>query len=140
MSLQEIDARLTRDLDDWQVLLGLHHHREPWDGLITTDDGMLNLPRELAVLMQTKLTLVVAQGSGHDPVKATGLVLAHLPWICQRTRPDQAQIWRLSTRPAPHLDPWHALTRVADHRNEAAADLYAANRLSEVGLARDPLA
>jgi hypothetical protein len=34
---------------------------------------MLSLPRELSVLCQTKLTLVVAVAAGHDPIKATVL-------------------------------------------------------------------
>ncbi len=80
VALADIDARLA-DLDDWEVLLALHHHEREWDGLLTTDTGMLSLPRELAVLMQTRLTLVVAHAAGHDPLKATGLVLTYLPWI-----------------------------------------------------------
>lgn len=53
----EADAELTpiaevhpdmATLDDWQVLLALHTDERPWDGLITTDARMLNLPRELA--------------------------------------------------------------------------------------------
>jgi hypothetical protein len=88
--LQEIDSRLPEFQNDWEVLLALHHHARPWDGLVTTDSSMIQLPRELAVLMQTKLTLVVALEAGHDPLKATGLVLAHLPGICARTDPDVA--------------------------------------------------
>jgi hypothetical protein len=48
------------DLDDWELLLALHRHPRPWDGLITTDSSMLRQPQELAVLIQTRLTLVVA--------------------------------------------------------------------------------
>jgi hypothetical protein len=57
--IAEIDERLAT-LDDWEVMLTLHHHERPWDGLITTDANMLVLTRELAVLMQTKLTLYAA--------------------------------------------------------------------------------
>jgi hypothetical protein len=64
--IAQVDERLAT-LDDWEVMLALHHHGRPWDGLITTDANMLALPRELAVLMQTKLSLVVAKESGHDP-------------------------------------------------------------------------
>jgi hypothetical protein len=62
--LRDIDPLLVADMDDWQVLLALHHHDRAWDGLITTDSGMLNLPREIAVIRQTNLTLVVAEGGG----------------------------------------------------------------------------
>jgi hypothetical protein len=34
--IDQIDARLP-DLDDWELLLALHHHERPWDGLITTE-------------------------------------------------------------------------------------------------------
>jgi len=30
--IDQIDDRMT-DLDDWELLLALHHHVEPWDGL-----------------------------------------------------------------------------------------------------------
>jgi hypothetical protein len=70
-----IDARMA-DLDDWELLLALHHHAEPWDGLITTDSSILNQGPELATLIQTKLTLVVAMEAGHNPVKVLGAVPA----------------------------------------------------------------
>jgi hypothetical protein len=90
VALTDIDERLT-ELDDWEVLLALRHHEREWDGLLTTDTGMLSLPRELAVLMQTRLTLVVAHAAGHDPLKATGLVLTYLPWMAGQSRPNEAQ-------------------------------------------------
>ena len=74
---------------------------EAWDGLITTDSSMLNQGPELATLIQTKLTLVVATASGDDPVKASGLLFAYLSGICKRTRPDVAQVWTLSAANRP---------------------------------------
>jgi hypothetical protein len=38
--LDHINPRMST-LDDWELLLALHHHTEPWDGLITTDTSML---------------------------------------------------------------------------------------------------
>lgn len=58
----QIDERMS-DLDDWELLLALHHHERPWAGLITTDRSMLSQARELATLMKTHLTLVVAMAS-----------------------------------------------------------------------------
>lgn len=84
--IDQIDPRMA-ELDDWELLLALHHHGRPWDGLITTDSSMLSQARELAALLQTKLTLVVAAESGHNPVRASGLLFAHLELICQRTTP-----------------------------------------------------
>lgn len=61
--VDKIDDRMA-DLEDWELLLALHHHTHPWDGLITADSSMLNQGPELAALIQTKLTLVVAVESG----------------------------------------------------------------------------
>ncbi|MGH2834292.1 MAG: hypothetical protein ACRDK2_16100 [Solirubrobacteraceae bacterium] len=52
--LDRIDQRMST-LDDWELLLALHHHADPWDGLVTTDSSMLSQGRELAKLIQTKL-------------------------------------------------------------------------------------
>ena len=90
------------DLEDWELLVALHHDASPWDGLITTDSSMLNQGPELAALIQTKLTLVVAVESGHNPVKASGLLFAYLGGICKRTRPDAPQVWTLNAASNPH--------------------------------------
>ena len=137
-SIRRIDKRMAT-LDGWEVLTALHADETDWDGLITTDAKMLSLPRELAVMSQTKLTLVVAEAVGHDPIKATGLVLAHLGRICEQTRPDTPQVWRLRTSTKPAEDPWDFLTRVAERRGSDAQELYAAERLSKRQLRRSPL-
>jgi hypothetical protein len=139
VSLSEIDSRLP-DLDDWEVLLALRHHARAWDGLITTDSSMLNQALELGMLAQTGLTLVVALGAGHDPVKASGLLFAYLSRVCARTRPREAQIWRLKAGNIEPSDPMAALERVAEHQNVNADDLIAASRLDDEVFARDPLA
>lgn len=134
-----IDPRMA-ELDDWQLLLALRHHERSWDGLITTDSSILFQPLELAVLIQTRLTLVVALEAGHNPVKATGLLFAHLSGICKRTRTDEAQLWRLQARTQAHIPPWDQLKIVAEHQNADASSLFGANRLDDDQLASDPLA
>ncbi len=137
--LSTIDERLAQSVDDWRILLSLHQ-RGDWDGLVTTDSGMLSLPRELTVLMQTKLSLVVAEEAGHDPLRATGLVLLHLPGICRDTTTTKPQVWRLrAPGRRPVIDPWAELERVADHQSQRASELYAAAKLSRSELERDPL-
>lgn len=126
-------------LEDWEVLLALHTDCRAWDGLITTDASMLSLPRELAVLCQTKLTLVVAVAAGHDPIKATGLVFAHISNVCQRTTREKAQVWRLATTSRPADDPWEYLGGVARRRGETAQQAFARERLSDDELSRSPL-
>lgn len=139
--LSEIDERLSRDMDDWEILLALHHHNDPWDGMISTDSSMLNLPRELAALMQTKLTLVVCRAAGHDPVRATGLLLTNLSTICDQTRPDRAQLWPLGGgRKRPPDDPWDHFSRAANKRNISPGEMRSEEWLSATDLARNPLA
>jgi hypothetical protein len=138
VAVGDIDARLT-DIDDWELLLALHHHERDWDGLITTDSGMLAMPRELSVLMQTGLTLVVADAAGHDPLKATGLVLAYLPWVAAHTEKDRPQVWVLRAANRPHDDPWEWLAKVAGRRGTTAAALFDEAKLAEAELGADPL-
>jgi len=136
--LVRIDEKLAT-LEDWEVMLALNHHQRAWDGLITTDANMLALPRELAVLMQTKLTLVVSKESGHDPIKATGLLLAYLPGICQQTERERSQVWTLRAVQRPADDPWEKMEQLARRHATTASKLYAANKLNSKEMRRDPL-
>jgi hypothetical protein len=135
--IRHIDPELRR-MDDWELLLSLHHLGE-WDGLISTDSRMLNLPRELAVLHQTNLTLVVVQESGHDPIRAAGLLLVHLPTICRKTIRSTPQIWKLSAQNKNHDEPWRELVRIAGHRKVPVNHLFHDHRLSARELQRNPL-
>ena len=92
--LMKIDEALT-DVDDWELFLALHRHRDHWDGLVTNDDKLLSLPKEMTVLAQTRLTLVVAVGEGHSPIRSVGLLLCHLNHIGHHSKPDRPQIWKL---------------------------------------------
>ena len=137
--IDAIDPRLA-DIEDWQLLLSLHHHHRPWDGLITTDHSMLRQPLELVTLIQTKLTLVVAVDAGHNPVKASGLLFAHLQNISKRTDPNTPQVWRLATASRPAEATWEILRSHAEHRHTTANALWEEFRLPDEVLARDPLA
>lgn len=135
--IRNIDLRL-RSMDDWQLLLSLYH-LEQWDGLITTDGRMLNLPREVAVLHQTKLTLVVVEQSGHDPIRAAGLLLVHLPTICRKTVRTTGQVWRLNAQNKNHESPWDELKKIARHRKANVKALYETSRLSKAAMRENPL-
>ena len=136
--IRDIDPQLA-EIDDWEVLLALHHHDRDWDGLITTDRGMLTQARELAVLRQTNLTLVVAHEAGHDPIKATGLLFTHLGWICRETTPAAPQIWHLVARNRPGVDPWEFIEKIAAHTNQTPEAVWQEGQLSAADLAQDPL-
>jgi hypothetical protein len=137
--LGDIDSRLTSNTEDSEVLLVLHHHQRAWDGLITTNDKMVNQARELWVLEQAKLTLVAAVGVGHNPVKASGLLFAYRSRISELTRPNRGQIWQLKAGNIMPRPPREVLARVAEHQNVAPDQLIAESRLSDEEFARDPL-
>jgi hypothetical protein len=137
--IRQIDERLPT-FEDWAILHALHRHERAWDGLITTDLGILSLPKELAVLCQSKLSLVVAVAAGHDPIKATGLILAHISTVCERTDRGTAQVWRLRTSAKDAEDPWNFIATIAGRRGEEAPLLYGRERLTLAQLGCDPLA
>ena len=138
VAIADIHPRMPT-LEDWQVLLALHTDKRPWDGLVTNDADMLALPKEMAVLIQTKLTLVIAEAAGHDPLRATGLVLTHLPWICKKTSPDASQVWLLRATQKAHEEPWSLLAEIGRRRGGSAKDHFRANKLSEAELSTSPL-
>jgi hypothetical protein len=121
-------------LDDWELILALHRHPRGWDGLITNDDAMLSLAKEMTVLSQTRLTLVVAKGEGHNPIRAVGALLCHLPHICHHTTPDVAQIWNLRVAQKNHEEVGDYLGKIAAKNKTSVANLFAANRVSPAEL------
>jgi hypothetical protein len=127
--VRQIDSRLS-DVDDWELLLALHQDARAWDGLITNDDSMLSLPKEMVVLSQTGLTLVVAKGEGHSPIKSIGVVLCHLSHICHQTDPRRGQIWNLSVRQKPEERVEDYLDEIARRERTTVQGLIDANRLS----------
>ena len=91
------------------------------------------------MLIQTQLTLVVALASGHDPVKASGLLFAYLGGICKRTEPDKAQVWQLNAAERSADDAWHVLRRVAEHQHRDATSLWNEAQLDDAAFSTNPL-
>jgi hypothetical protein len=84
---------LSRDYEDWQVILGCAQGGV--EGYISDDDGMLDNPQVIAVVEQLHMTLVVCAEINHDPIAATGLLLAHLPRVAKRHHSKRAQVWKI---------------------------------------------
>jgi hypothetical protein len=59
------------------------------------------------------------RNSGHNPVKASGLLFAYLAGISQRTTPERPQVWRLNAANRAHDEPWDFLARFAQHNGRA---------------------
>jgi hypothetical protein len=116
-------------VDDWEVLQKLHLHDRDWDGLITNDAAMLALPKEMTVLNDTGLTLVVVKGQGDSPVRATGLLLCHLQHICHQSNPGTAQIWTLSTQQKSPEPAEKYLSAIAAREGLTVAQLCARHRI-----------
>lgn len=68
------------------------------DGLITSDDAMLERPEVIAMIQDVKLAVVACRSANHRPLYASGLVITHLEWIAKRFQPKGGQIWILGTR------------------------------------------
>jgi hypothetical protein len=116
-------------LDDWELILALHRHPRAWDGLITNDEAMLSLAKEMTILAQTGLTLVVAKGEGDNPIRAVGALLCHLPHICHHTKPGLAQIWKLRVAQKNYENVNDYLATIAEKNKTSVGSLVAANRV-----------
>jgi hypothetical protein len=135
--IRKIDPRL-RQMDDWKLLLSLYHLGE-WDGMVSADANILKLPRELAVIHQTQITLVVVEKAGFDPIRAAGLLLVHLPTICRKTVRTVGQLWRLSAQTKNHEEPWSELKKIAEHQHTSVNHLFQTTKLSAQELRQSPL-
>ena len=138
--LKQVDERLTRDCQDWQILLALHQLGD-FDGFITLDSAMASLPKELAVLRQTRLTLVVLERVGHDPILATGLLLIHLGHVARQTVRRLGQLWILrAPGRTSHITPLQQLEFVASKSGQTATSLYNKEKLTRSELIHPVLA
>jgi hypothetical protein len=134
--IMQIDPKLA-ELDDWELFLALHRHEESWDGLVTNDDKLLALPKEMTVLSQTNLTLVVAVGEGHNPVRAVGVLLCHLGHICHHSRRDRAQVWKLEVKQKNYEEPNKYLTTIAEKQKTTVERLVQTHKLTAKELRRE---
>lgn len=135
----DIDSRLP-EFDDWELLLALHHHSLEWDGLVSNDTSMLDQERELAVLGYRHLTLVAPVAAGHDPIRSTGLVLAHIEDIASRTTSRKPQVWRLPGRTGGGHHPDQFLGRLAKKAGIDPLDLRKKAMPARTALEQNPLA
>jgi hypothetical protein len=115
---------------DWELLRELRVDQRPWDGLITNDDKMLALAKEMTVLSQTGLTLVVVKGQGHNPIRSTGLLLCHLEHICHQMTPGTAKVWVLAVQQKKPETAVDRLAMIAEKQTTIVAELVKKNELS----------
>jgi hypothetical protein len=110
--LRDVDPTLLGPSDDWQILLALHR-RGDVDGFITNDAKMLLLPTEMVALMRTRLRLVITDGVGHEPIRATGLVMTYLEMIARQAADDRPHIFVLRPGPLRPVSPGAQIDKIA---------------------------
>lgn len=121
---------LVKDHEDWEVLRELRL-RGGVDSFITLDSRMLNLAKEMAVLCQARLSMVVFEDVDNDPLVATGLLMVHLPYISRQIVRRKAQLWIIRRHPTRSpLNPWNeGVARLADREGITAKELYERERI-----------
>jgi hypothetical protein len=94
VSIREFAPELTgEEVEDWQVIVGLRQRGA--EGLVTCDDSMIEVAQVVAVIEQTRFSVVTCQEAGDDAVKASGMLLTHLPSVARRHDDDKPMVWRL---------------------------------------------
>jgi hypothetical protein len=81
--LGAIEPQLVRDHEDWEIITALDR-RGDVSGFITNDAEMLAQAPEMVALQRARVALVVTEGVGHDPIRATGLVMVHIQQIAKQ--------------------------------------------------------
>ncbi len=136
VALRSADSRLVGNSEDWAVLLRLH--QLGYDAFLTTDGRMTEDPKVLAVLHQTRSTLVSFLETGHEAIRASGLTLLHLPYIAKSNVETLPQLWTL--RPPQKKDAkkaWDQIGEVASRHAISAQQLFNTQRLTDEELTND---
>ena len=129
--IRRIDSRLP-ELDDRQLVVALHQLGYP--GFVTGNYKMLQNPRELAAIMDTRISVFAIEGVGHDPIRATGALLLDLPSAIKGIRSGGRGVYWLRPRTPRAQDPNDLFNRMAERRHENASELYESVRLSRAEL------
>jgi len=117
--VRRIDPALA-ELSDRDLVLALR--QEGFDWLVTNNFKMLRNPQELAAIMKSGVTVFAVEGTGDDPLRATGAVLLDLPGALRRQQSSKV-FWSRPRNPDPQ-DPWELFTQAAERRHSDAAELY----------------
>jgi hypothetical protein len=96
--LLKIDPQL-RDLDDRPLILALR--QEGFDWLVTNNYRMLRNPSELAAIIKARINVFAIEGTGHDPLRATGALLLDLPGAVRRASGKGEVFWSRPRNPHP---------------------------------------
>jgi len=134
---KDVAPHLVDEPDDWRILLALAV-RGDVDGYITNDDTMLSTAAEMVALTRTRLALVMTAGVGHNPLRASGLLMTYLSEIAKQVlnqMPRRAVIFRLSAAPLGNfrLTPGQRLDVLAARKRMSPQELIA-ETLRKIGM------
>ena len=93
--LVDLDPSLLGAYQDHELIANLA--KRGVEGLITCDDNMVFRSEVLDAIEKVRFSLVTCRRVGDDPVRASGLLLVHLPDVAKRHERRTPQIWRLGT-------------------------------------------
>jgi len=136
--IKDISPLLVENVEDWQVLLALSQRE--YHGFISLDFEAIVLPKEMAVVHQTHLTVVAIEAAGNNPLRAAGQLLIHATHIEKAYRADAAQVFKISP---PRLRPperaWDCLGTISARQEKSVAQVFREYRLTDDELYRDVL-
>jgi len=123
-----IDPRLS-DLSDRNLFIALK--QLGYDGLVTNNYKMLDVPEEVAAVIKTKAVVVAVEALGHDPIRAVGALLLELPHLADRVRPNTSNVFRLRYQRRQPDDGWTYLSAAAVRLQRTAEDLWDEVKVTE---------
>ncbi len=134
--LTGIDRRLSL-LTDRELFIALK--QLGYDGLVTNNYKMLDVPEEVAAIVKTKAVVVAVEALGHDPIRAVGALLLELPGLSVRVRPNAANIFRLNYARRPPQDAWLYFSAAAARLSRTPGDLWDEVKVTDNEMARQLL-
>lgn len=125
-ALKDVAPHLVDQQDDWRILLALAE-RGDVDGYIANDTDLLDGVEELVALTRTQLTVVVTAGVGHNPLRASGLLMTYLAEIAKQVQRERRRpvIYRIAAAPLGGFrrTPGQYIDRIAERRGALAREL-----------------
>jgi hypothetical protein len=134
--LRNLHSDLCSGHDDWQVLQQLRA-RDDVDGFVTLDAAMLQLAKEMVVLHQTKLSLVVLMDVNNDPIAAGGLLVAAAGRLAAAFDRRHPQIFKIRM---PRITPdtsWSQIRTIANREHQTPEVIVRRERLAHGELMHD---
>lgn len=126
--LARIDPRLS-DLSDRQLFVALR--QMGYDGLVTNNYKMLEVPEEIAAIVKTKAVVLAIEALGHDPIRAVGALLLELPGLVDRLVPNKSNVFKLNYARRQPVDGWEFLAKTASRLQMSPNELWQQVKVTE---------